>query len=274
MNIGSAIILQLINNDYQKKDTMNTDSRSFTGNSAIFFNEDDGTIKKIYTEQTKLYSHNGDRALLRIIYPHGIKNEIAMNQRTYPFAPQMVASDINKCSLTFTYLDGYITLYTYIATHGIQEDDLFISLFKLLHQMMTASLVHGALTVYKIMIHPETMDMKVIDLKNAYIKTRDSIDFLYERNHILYDIFWTAHRGKFPSNVMLKYFNYRNPDYYTITAIRDHRKVGEFFYIGIQNLFDERSDVDFPDGEVGIFIERFVGYRDRVLAIEPRALLL
>ncbi len=239
----------------------------FFGNAAYFF-VDGNCLRKIYMDSIDMYE-------TCTIFPIGIQNEAVMYQQSvmqnYSFVPKYYGSDIGHLTLSIEYLRDYVTIRDYIRMYftNVNQDLFFQSVCKLLYEMKQKSFVHGNLCVDKVMIHPTTLDMKVIDLKNSYEVfgswTEEKLkNFTHERNHLLYDIFRLIHPEY--SSLLHKYFMYRYPDYYT----NGNGYIGKFYSMAISRLFRESGNLnDIDNNQFVDFIQSFVEYRNHLFNLNP-----
>ncbi len=252
-------------------DDMKKNALSYGDSAYIFQNESNmNYVNKVYSGSIDIY---GDHHLQRREYPIGFQNEVKMYKiakaYNYRFVPEYMSSNEFQLTITIQHLYDYISLNDYISRYyeNCNITIFYHSLFKLLDMMKEKSFVHGNIGIHKIMIHPETMDMKVIDLKNSFIApdSKKPYIFTYERNHILYDIF----RKLYPqfSSLVHDYFKYRNPTYYTSDR---PSYIGQFFDIAVSNLFDEKEDeTNVMDNRFIDFIRTFIHFRDNALNRSP-----
>lgn len=254
-------------------DNMKKNAISYGNCAYILLNEENvNYVNKIYDGSIRNY---GERVCYTTEYPEGFLEEMRMyrvtKNRRCTFVPELLSHDKYKLTITIQYLRDYISLSDYITQYyeNCNQMVFFHSLFKLLDSMKEKSFVHGNINISKIMIHPTTMDMKLIDLKHSFIAcdSKKPHIFTYERNHILYDIFQKIH-PEF-SSLFHGYFKYRNPDYYTSDRILH---VGEFYDIAVSNLFQEFDDPStMLDNQFVDFIRSFIHFRDNVLNMNPFA---
>ncbi len=245
------------------------------GNSAMIIpveNNPDQYVDKIYTNPIIIY---GEKALQYYRFPDGFQNECSMSDYAkthhYTFTPHMEYCDAMQLRIRMEYLRDYITLDEYITRHNDNNNvmTLIPRIFKLLDMMKEAHFVHGNLELNKIMIHPNTLDMRVIDLKYSYLVEcdydQDNSIFTYERNHLFYEIFCKLHPEY--SSLLMKYFKIRNPDYYTGV----YRKIGGFYAIAISNLYDEtiESANSIENVHIVQFLRRFIQFRRNAFNMNP-----
>jgi hypothetical protein len=244
------------------------------GNSSYILidNENSVYVNKFYINGYKVY---GEKAIQHIEYAYGFKNEIAMykyaNKHNLSYVPLMISYNDNKVSIQLTYLQDYITIRKYFELRNqlsqvlSASDDEFSSrnnydaffkaLMKLLNSMEKDNFVHNNLTLDNIMIHPDTMDLKVVNLKDSYIFNssyhKDHTIFNFTKNELLYTLYKVIYPQK--KDMFMKYFKYRNPDYYT----NNNSKVGDFYRLGMLQLFDEpfETTVFIEDEEVKNFVK-------------------
>jgi hypothetical protein len=242
-----------------------------SGNSALIIpvKEDSNQfVDKIYSNPIIIY---GEKAVQYSRYPDGIYNECVMSRyvktHNYRFTPSFEDFNTSQLRIRMEYLYDYITLNEYMTREGNDIIIIFPRIFKLLSMMKEENFVHGNLELHKIMIHPNTLDMRVIDLKYSYLRShdRDISIFHYERNHLFYEIFRKLHPEY--SSLLMKYFKIRNPDYYT----KEGRKIGEFYSIAISNLYDEsiESTNNIEDVYIAEFLHRFIQFREDVFNMNP-----
>ncbi len=233
-------------------------------------------VNKFYVDGYKVY---GEKAIQRIEYAYGFKNEIDMyhyaNNNNLSYVPQMISYDNLKVSIKLTYLKDYMTLRSYFKmckenTEKLSESDygfssknnydaFFKALMKLLNTMEKDNFVHNNLTLNTIMIHPDTMELKVLNLKDSYIFVpsyhKDHSIFNFSKNDLLYTLYKVIYPKE--KDMFMKYFKYRNPDYYRNT---NNAKVGNFHQIGMLQLFDEtfQSVAFIEDEEIKKFVKNII----------------
>ncbi len=227
------------------------------GNSSYILidNENPEYVNKFYIDGYKVY---GEKAIQRTEYAYGFNNEITMykyaNKHNLSYVPLMISHDIGKVSIKLTYLQDYITIRKYFELRNqlsqvlSASDDEFSSrnnydaffkaLMKLLNSMEKDNFVHNNLTLDNIMIHPDNMDLKVVNLKDSYIFDpsfhKDHTIFNFAKNDLLYTLYKVIYPQE--KDMFMKYFKYKNPNYYQ----DNNTKVGNFYRIGMLQLFDEQ----------------------------------
>ncbi len=250
------------------------------GNSSyIVINEKNPTyVNKYYIDGYTVY---GEKHIQRTEYAYGFKNEIFMykyaNKNNLTYVPFMIGNNDSKVSITIEYLKDYITLRKYfelrkklseclsISDDGFSSrnnyDSFFKALMKLLNTMEKDKFVHNNLNLDTIMIDPENMDLKVVNLKDSYIFNpethRDHSVFNFAKNDILYTLYKVIYPQE--KNVFMKYFKYRNPHYYTDN---NSAKIGDFYRLGMLQLFDEQFQqiVFIEDNEIQTFLKNIAFY--------------
>lgn len=244
------------------------------GNSSYILidSENPEYVNKFYIDGYNVY---GEKHIQRTEYAHGFKNEIAMyqyaNKHNLTYVPHMISYSDGKVSIKLTYLKDYITIRKYFQLRKqlsemlSESDDEFSSrnnydsffkgLMKLLNSMEKDNFVHNNLTLDNIMIHPDTMDFKVVNLKDSYIFKpnvhKDHTIFNFAKNDLLYSLYKIIHPQE--KDVFMKYFKYRNPHYYSNNNV----KVGDFYRLGMLQLFDEQFQcaVFIQDEEIKNFVK-------------------
>lgn len=244
------------------------------GNSSYILidTENSDHINKFYVNGCDIY---GEKAIQRTEYAYGFRNEIDMykytNLHNLAYVPRMISYSDSKVTITIEYLKDYITIRKYFelrkklseSDDGFSSrnnyDSFFKALMKLLNTMEKDNFVHNNLTLNNIMIHPDTMELKVVNLKDSYIFKpsyhKDHTIFNYSKNDLLYTLYKVIHPQE--KNSFMKYFKYRNPDYYTKNS---NAKVGAFYRLGMLQLFDEQfqSAVFIEDEEVKTFVKNII----------------
>jgi hypothetical protein len=247
------------------------------GNSSyILINGKKSTyVNKYYINGYTIY---GEKHIQRIEYAYGFKNEVYMykyaNKNNLTYLPCMIAYDNSKVSITLEYFEDYITIRTYFelrkklseslstSDDGFSSknnyDSFFKALMKLLNTMENDKFVHNNLNIDTIMINPENMDLKVVNLKDSYIFNpeihKDNYIFNFAKNDLLYSIYKVIHPQE--KDVFMKYFKYRNPHYYT----DNNTKVGDFYRLGILQLFNTQiEEIGFiEDNEIKTFLANII----------------
>lgn len=245
------------------------------GNSSYILidNENSDYVNKFYVDGYNIY---GEKHIQRTEYAYGFKNEVTMyqytNKHNLSYVPSMISYNNMKVSIKLTYLKNYITIRKYFEVRKklskvlSEYDDRFSSrnnydtffkaLMKLLNTMEKDNFVHNNLTLDNIMIHPDTMDFKVVNLKDSYIFNpsyhKDHTIFNFAKNDLLYTLYKVIHSQD--KDMFMKYFKYRNPDYYTNN---NNAKIGGFYRLGMLQLFDEKfqSVVFIENEEVQTFVK-------------------
>lgn len=260
------------------------------GNSSYILidTENSDYVNKFYIDGYKVY---GEKAIQYTEYAYGFKNEIDMylyaNKHNLSYVPLMISRDLGKVSIKLTYLKDYITIRKYFELRYVhahnpclhkanscnklskvlsESDDEFSSrnnydaffkaLMKLLNSMEKDNFVHNNITLDNIMIYPDTMDLKVVNLKDSYIFNPSyHTIFNFAKNELIYSLYKVIHPQE--KDMFMKYFKYRNPDYYTNN---NNAKVGDFYRIGILQLFDEKfqSTIFIEDKEVQTFVKNII----------------
>ncbi len=239
--------------------------------------ENSNYVNKFYINGYDIY---GEKHIQRTEYAYGFKNEVDMykytNIHNISYIPRMISYSDSKVTITLEYLKNYITIRKYFelrkklseclstSDDGFSSrnnyDAFFKALMKLLNSMEKDKFVHNNLTLDNIMIHPENMDLKVVNLKDSYIFNpqlhKDHTIFNYAKNDLLYTIYKVIHPQE--KDIFMKYFKYRNPHYYT----NNNSKVGDFYRIGILQLFDEQFEqiMLIEDDEIQIFLKNIAFY--------------
>ncbi len=235
------------------------------GNSSYILIDDENPeyVNKFYINGYDVY---GEKAIQRKEYGYGFKNEISMykyaNMNNLSYVPRMISYDDSKASIKLIYLKDYITIGKYINEPNYfskklteSSDSFFKALMKLLNSMEKDNFVHNNLTLDNIMIHPNSMELKVVNLKDSYIfnpsYNKDHSIFNYTKNELLYTLYKVIY--PLEKDIFMKYFKYRNPDYYG----NGNAKIGNFYRIGILQLFDEpfESIIFIRDEEIRTFVK-------------------
>ncbi len=268
---------------YERKNnnsTIKNNAIAYGNSSYILVNEENPTyVNKYYIDGYTVY---GEKHIQRTEYAYGFKNEISMykyaNTHNLTYVPCMLSHDNSKVSITIEYLEDYITIRKYFELRKkLSEslstsddefssrnnyDSFFKALMKLLNTMEKDKFVHNNLNIDTIMINPENMDLKVVNLKDSYIFNpethRDHSVFNFAKNDILYTLYKVIHPQK--KDMFMKYFKYRNPYYYQDD--NNNTKVGDFYRLGMLQLFDEQFEqiVLIEDDEIQIFLKNIAFY--------------
>ncbi len=228
-----------------KNEELRNKAIAYGNSSYILINERNPEyVDKIYINGYKIY---GEKAIQQMCYTYGFENEYKMynytNNYDFNFVVKMLNYDLNKVSITLEYLKDYVTLKSYlddcIKSNYVNQKIIFQTLMNLLKNMENVNFVHNNLSLTNIMINPDNMDIKVIDLKEAYIfnnKIHKNVSiFNFTKNDLLFQIYKYLYTD---IDLFYTYFKFRNPDYY----LKDNNKVGDFYYIGLSQLFDEHID--------------------------------
>lgn len=244
------------------------------GNSSyiILDNKNSNYVNKFYIDGYNVY---GEKAIQRIEYAYGFKNEIEMylytNKHNLSYIPRMISYNDSNVSIKLIYLEDYITVRKYfelcnqlsksllkyndVSISINHYDTFFKALMKLLNVMEKDNFVHNNLTLDNIMINPDNMDLKVVNLKDSYIFNpsyhKDNSIFNFSKNDLLYSLYKVIY--PYEKEMFMKYFKYRNPNYY-----RDNNtKVGDFYQIGILQLFNESCEtaIFIEDEEIKTFVK-------------------
>lgn len=230
-------------------------------------------VNKFYINGYNIY---GEKHIQRNEYAYGFKNEISMyqymNKHNLTYISQMISYNDSKVSIKLTYLKDYITISKYIElriklSKVLSESDdgfssrnnydvFFKALMKLLNTMEKDNFVHNNLTLNNIMINPDTMDLKIVNLKDSYI-----FDPSFHKDHTIFnfgknDLLYTLYKVIYPEekDAFMKYFKYKNPYYY---KDNNNAKVGNFYRLGMLQLFDEHFQciVFIEDEEIKTFVK-------------------
>jgi hypothetical protein len=257
--------------------TIKNNAIAYGNSSYILINKDNQLyVDKYYIDGYTIY---GEKHIQRTEYAYGFKNEVSMykyaNTNNLTYVPRMISYNDSKVTITLEYLKDYITIRKYFELRKkLSEslstsddefssrnnyDSIFKGLMKLLNTMEKDKFVHNNLTMDNIMINPENMDLKVVNLKNSYIFVpeyhKDHTIFNFAKNDLLYTIYKVIHPKE--KELFMKYFKYRNPDYY---SSNNSTKIGGFYRIGILQLFDEQfqNAVFIEDEEIQTFIKNIL----------------
>ncbi len=252
-------------------DNLKNNAIAYGNGSYILINKDnEAYVDKYYINGYTIY---GEKHIQYTIYADGYKNEISMykyaNTYNLSYVPRMISYNDTKVMITMEYLKNYITIRKYFElrkklSETINElnnnDNFFKALVTFLNTMEKDNFVHNNLTLDNIMINPENMDFKVVNLKNSYIFNRKFHGHLNKNNAIFEfaknDLLFTIYKVIYPKekNVFMNYFKYRNPYYYRDNS---NTKIGDFYRIGILQLFNEQLDntILIEDQEIQTFVK-------------------
>lgn len=252
-----------------KNEELKNKAIAYGNSSYILINEENPKyINKYYIDGYTIY---GEKHIQHIDYAYGFKNEISMyiysNKDNLSYVPRMLSYDNSKVFITIEYLEDYITLKDCldmcINSNYEEQKLIFKSLINLLNNMKNDNFVHNNLSLNNIMINLENMDIKIIDLKSAYIFDplihKDHSIFVYTQNDILFQIYKYMYNDK---DLFMDYFKFKNPDYY----LNENNKVGDFYKIGLNQLFDEHINFlnKFKNNDLKNYVESIIHFNTYV----------